>query len=122
MSHPLVLQKKKRAAEAEANGTAEEKPKKKKKKAALDAETVAGTAETLATLAEATLPVQEEEDGAEAADPTEKKKKKKKHLAEDPGAAEGQLLTVCQRPSNCSMTTCNTQHATQNMQYHNNIT
>lgn len=80
--------KKKRAAEADANGTAEEKPKKKKKKAALDAETVAGTAETLATLAESTLPVQEEEDGVEAADPVEKKKKKKKHLAEDPGAAE----------------------------------
>ena len=83
----------------------------------MDAETVAGTAETLATLAEATLPVQEEEDGVEATDPTEKKKKKKKHLAEDPGAAEGQLLTYRQCLLKCSMTTCNVYHTAYNMQH-----
>lgn len=85
------LQKKKRAAEPEANGAAEPEQKKKKKKSATagDASTVAETADTLAALAASDLPVQEETDGAEAVDPTEKKKKKKKQLAEDPGAAEG---------------------------------
>lgn len=77
------MQKKKRAAETEANGTAEQPEQKKKKKKATAADTVADTADTLAALAASELPVQEEEDGAQAVEPAEKKKKKKKKQAED---------------------------------------
>ena len=90
------MQKKKRAAE-DTNGAAEQPEQKKKKKKVASAETVAGTADTLAALAASDLPVQEETDGAQAVDPTEKKKKKKKKLAEDAGAAEGKT----QRDRHC---------------------
>lgn len=86
--------KKKREADADTNGAAAEaEPKKKKKKG--DADTVAQTADTLAAVAAAPVPMQDEQDGAEAVDPTEKKKKKKKaQKTEEEGAAaaEGEAL------------------------------
>lgn len=53
----------------------------------------------MAALAASELPVQEEEDGAQAVEPAEKKKKKKKKQAEDSEMAEAAgELCVCSSP------------------------
>ena len=64
---------------------------------------MAETADTLAALAASELPVQEEEDGAQAVEPAEKKKKKKKKQAEDSEMAEaaGELCVLLITTSCC---------------------